>query len=116
MLPVLVAVATWQSRRVELCSRTWAAACARAPVAAATEARVDGESTITTISGLLENPRAFVQQARDDPSTLLQLVKDAGVAGAISYTVELGFFSIALPIDYLYASTESGCSRCCCRR
>ena len=108
MLPIVVAAAAWQSRPVELCSRTWAGACARAPVAAATEARVDGESTITTISGLLENPRAFVQQARDDPSTLLQLVKDAGVAGAISYTVvELSFFSIALPIGYFswHAST-----------
>merc|ERR1719331_3072365 len=57
---------------------------------------------------MIENPRAFLQQAQEDPSTLLQLVKDAGIAGAISYTVvELTFFAIALPIGYFawHAST-----------
>ena len=50
----------------------------------------------------------LVRQAKEDPSSLLQVVKDAGVAGAISYTaVELTFFSIALPIGYFswHAST-----------
>ena len=111
MLSIVAAAAAWQSRpAVDLCSRTptLTTARARAPVAAATGARVDAESTITTISGLLDDPRAFLQQAQEDPSTLLQLVKDAGIAGAISYTVvELSFFSIALPIGYFswHAST-----------
>ena len=51
---------------------------------------------------------ALVARAREDPSTLLQLVKDAGVAGAVSYTaVELTFFAIALPVGYFswHAST-----------
>ena len=111
MLTIVAAAAAWQSRpTVDVCSRTstLTGARARAPVAAATGTRVDGESTITTISGLLDDPRAFLQQAQEDPSTLLQLVKDAGIAGAISYTVvELSFFSIALPIGYFswHAST-----------
>ena len=111
LVTILAGAAAWQSRpAVNLCSRpsTLSGARARAPVAAATEARADSESTITTISGLLDDPRAFLQQAQEDPSTLLQLVKDAGIAGAISYTVvELSFFSIALPIGYFswHAST-----------
>ena len=51
---------------------------------------------------------AVVQRAREEPRTLLDFVKDAGVAGAISYTVvELSFFTIALPIGYFswHAST-----------
>lgn len=112
LVTILAGAAAWQSRpAVNLCSRpsTLSGARARAPVAAATEARADSESTITTISGLLDDPRAFLQQAQEDPSTLLQLVKDAGIAGAISYTVvELSFFSIALPIGYFswHASTD----------
>ena len=75
--------------------------------------------------------QSFVVQARDEPSSVLQLVKDAGVAGAsrrapqinlprpppnlsdlaagaISYTaVELTFFAVALPVGYVawHAST-----------
>jgi len=52
--------------------------------------------------------QSFVAQARDEPSSVLQLVKDAGVAGAISYTaVELTFFAVALPVGYVawHAST-----------
>ena len=52
--------------------------------------------------------KALVQQTREDPAALLQLVKDAGIAGAVSYTaVELTFFAIALPVGYLswHAST-----------
>ena len=51
---------------------------------------------------------ALFEQAKDEPSTLLGLVKDAGVAGAISYTVvELVFWAIALPIGIFswHAST-----------
>jgi len=50
----------------------------------------------------------LVQRAREEPSTLLELIKDAGVAGALSYTaVELTFFAVALPIGYFswHAST-----------
>ena len=50
----------------------------------------------------------WVLRAKSDPNAVLQLVKDAGVAGAISYTVvELSFFAIALPIGYFawHAST-----------
>ena len=52
--------------------------------------------------------RQWTSEAREDPNRVLQLVKDAGVAGAISYTVvELTFFSIALPLGYVgwHAST-----------
>jgi hypothetical protein len=52
--------------------------------------------------------QAWSAKAKADPSVGLQLIKDAGVAGAISYTVvELSFFSIALPIGYFgwHAST-----------
>ena len=51
---------------------------------------------------------ALFEQAKEEPSTLLGLVKDAGVAGAISYTVvELVFWAIALPIGIFswHAST-----------
>jgi len=50
----------------------------------------------------------LLARAQEDPSTLLQLVRDAGVAGAVSYTaVELTFFAIALPVGYIswHAST-----------
>lgn len=50
----------------------------------------------------------WTAKAKADPTIALQLVKDAGVAGAISYTaVELTFFAIALPIGYFawHAST-----------
>jgi len=50
----------------------------------------------------------LVTRAGQEPASLLELVKDAGVAGAIAYTVvELSFFAIALPIGYFawHAST-----------
>ena len=50
----------------------------------------------------------WTASARDDPNRVLQLVKDAGIAGALSYTfVELCFFAIALPLGYIawHAST-----------
>ena len=51
----------------------------------------------------------WTARAKDDPSAVLQLVKDAGVAGAISYTVvELSFFSIALPIGYFFWHASTG--------
>lgn len=108
MLVLAASVAAWQSRPTADLLRPLTGVRARAPVAAAGGARADDESTISTISGLLDDPRAFLQQAQEDPSTLLQLVKDAGIAGAISYTVvELSFFSVALPIGYFswHAST-----------
>ena len=54
---------------------------------------------------------SVVQRARRDPSSLLDLVKEAGVAGAVSYTVvELSFFAIALPVGYFvwHANTGEG--------
>ena len=49
----------------------------------------------------MEEWKQWTTKAKDDPKIALQLVKDAGVAGAISYTaVELTFFAIALPIGY----------------
>lgn len=53
--------------------------------------------------------QAWSEKAKADPSIGLQLIKDAGIAGAISYTVvELSFFAIALPIGYFgwHASTD----------
>ena len=54
------------------------------------------------------NFQGLVRRARDEPSSLLEFVKEAGIAGGISYTVvELTFFAIALPIGYFswHAST-----------
>jgi hypothetical protein len=53
--------------------------------------------------------RSLVQRARTDPGTLLTLVKEAGIAGALSYTfVELSFFAIALPIGYFFWHASTG--------
>jgi hypothetical protein len=52
--------------------------------------------------------RDWTARAREDPQAVLALVKDAGLAGAISYTVvELSFFAIALPVGVFawHAST-----------
>ena len=52
---------------------------------------------------------SVIQRARSDPSSLLDLVKEAGVAGALSYTaVELTFFAIALPIGYFAWHANTG--------
>ena len=108
--------AAWQpaSTRNNLAA-THRPAATRAPAVTAA-VRVEKLPIVSSISQLVEFGRAdpdgllqtLVQQAKEDPSTLLQLVKDAGIAGAISYTVvELTFFAIALPIGYFswHAST-----------
>ena len=52
---------------------------------------------------------ALTQRARDDPSELLALAKEAGAAGAVSYTaVELTFFAIALPTGLLLWHGSTG--------
>ena len=111
MLGLLAALAAWQSpnavNRPFLPVPRMDAHERAAPDLATARDAANSQSSTTTLQ-LLRNPRVFLQQAQEDPSTLLQLVKDAGVSGAISYTiVELTFFSVALPIGYLawHAST-----------
>jgi hypothetical protein len=52
---------------------------------------------------------SLVQRAREEPTSLLELVKDAGISGAISYTaVELSFFAIALPTGFFTWHATTG--------
>ena len=57
------------------------------------------------VAALLQQLKASFQQVKEDP---LQQVKEAGLAGGLSYfAVEVTFFAIALPVGYLawHAST-----------
>lgn len=51
----------------------------------------------------------LVSAAKNDPDSLRKVVRDAGIAGSLSYAlVELTFFAVALPIGYFAWHSNTG--------